>query len=48
MPARSRALSGVNCNKYRSAIKPGVVPYAAKLYAYIFVANVLAVVIAMG
>ena len=25
--------------------KPGVMPYAVKLYAYIFVANVLAVVI---
>ena len=29
----------------RSAIKPGVMPYAVKFYAYIFVANVSAFVI---
>ena len=45
MPARSGALSGVGCNKYRSAIKPGIVPYAVKLYAYIFVAQCFGLVI---
>jgi hypothetical protein len=33
------------CYPSQSAIKPRVMPYAVKFYAYIFIANVLAVVI---
>ena len=33
------------CNPIPSAINPGVMLYAVKFYAYIFVANVLVVVI---
>ena len=36
--------SASGCNKDGSAIEASVMPYAVKFYAYIFVANVLAIV----